>query len=404
MKVIFNTGVYYGKTAAQHQVTTLAAQTITANSSGWAEGVHFIYAETTAGSTTCTIKHDQNPIEAKYANTRCMLGSVFVLNGAFQTGSWKFQPWLQITSAERRESPSPATRGGFVSPKNATQLQIGAVEVLDEGIGFADNKNTPSLVKFNAKATFDYKFMYPGYNASASALTTLDTTHLYNITAGTWDDISSLVSATNPKFIVMVPCIAPTGQTLMIPAMSRKSGTTYTQVYSSMEDAINHIYSLEYSLGNVTKRSIFLGQSIVVKVGASDLQDPLQFMVVGEIPQALGGFTTASGQTGGAVASYRPMPQVDWSGYSSFTAENNSANYTAPGNSNVTITMPTPQSSIVNQLEIYFNKTGTGNIVWNTTIRWYTGSAPTFTQGRAYNIILEYIAGNWYGGVLGIGV
>ena len=185
--------------------------------------------------------------------------------------------------------------------------------------------------------------------------------------------------------------------------MSRKSGTTYTQVFDSMEDAINHIYSLEYSLGNVTKRSIFPGQSLVVKVGATDITDPLQFMCIGELPQALSGFTTAAGQTGGAVSSYRPMPQVDWTGYNAFTAENNSANYIAPGNTNVTITMPTAHANIVNQLEIYFNKTGTGNITWNTTIKWYTGVAPTFTQGRVYNIILEYIAGNWYGGVLGIG-
>lgn len=403
MKIVFNTGVYYGKTSAQHQVTTLAAQTLSATAAGWADGVHFIYAETTPGATTCTLKHSQEPVDAKFGDTMCMLGSVFVINGAFQANSWMFQPWLQITSAERRESPAASTRGGFISPKNATQLQMGALEVMDEGIGFSNNINTPNIVKFDAKATFDYKFMYPGYNPNTSAVTTLDTTHIYNITAGTWDNISSLASSTNPKFIVMVPCVAPTGQTLMIPAMSRKSGTTYTQVFDSMEDAINHIYSLEYSLGKVTKRSIFLGQSLVVKVGATDITDPLQFMCIGELPQALGGFTTAAGQTGGAVSSYRPMPQIDWTGYNSFTAENNSANYLAPGNTNVTITMPTAHANIVNQLEIYFNKTGTGNITWGTTINWYTGVAPTFTQGRVYNIILEYIAGNWYGGVLGIG-
>ena len=404
MKIIFNTGVYYGKTPAQHQVTTLPAQTLAATVSGWDDGVHFIYAETTTGATTCTLKHSQDPVNAEEGDVKCMLGSVFVINGAFQSGSWMFQPWLQITSTERRESPSAATRGGFISPASATTLQMGALEVMDEGIGFSTNINTPTIKDYPAKSTYDYKFMYPGYNSSASAVTTLDTTHIYNITDGTWDDISSLASDHNPHFIVMVPCIAPTGQTLMIPAMSRKSGTSYTQVFESMEDAINHIYSLEYDLGNVAKRSIFLGQSLVVKVGATNLQDSLQFMCVGEIPQALGGFTTASGQTGGAVSSYRPMVQVDWSGYNSFVAENNAANYVENGNTNVSITMPTPHENIVNQLEIYFNKNGTGNIVWNTQINWYTGNAPTFAQGQVYNIILEYIAGAWYGGVLGIGV
>ena len=403
MKIVYNTGVYYGKTEAQHQATTLSAQTLSATS-GWADGVHFIFAETTSGSATSTLNHSQDPVAAKDGATKCLLGSAFVISGAFQANSWKFQPWLQITSAERRESPTAMTRGGFVSPASATTLQMGDLEVLDEGIGFEDDITTPSVVKFDGKATFDYKFLYPGYNASLSSLTTLDTTHVYNITSGTWDDISSLASDSNPHYIVMVPCIVPTGQTLMIPAMSRKNGTVYSQVFDSMEQAINNVYSLEYSLGAVAKRAIYLGQSIIVKVGATDIQDPLQFITVGMLPQALSDFTTASGQTGGAISTYRPMPQIDWTGYSSFTAQNNAANYVLGIATNTTITLPNPQSNIVNQLEIYFNKASTGNITWNTQITWYTGVAPAFTQGVTYNIILEYINGTWYGGVLGTGV
>ena len=403
MKIVYNTGVYYGKTEAQHQTTTLSAQTLSATS-GWADGVHFIFAETTSGSATSTLGHSQDPVAAKDGATKCLLGSVFVISGAFQANSWKFQPWLQITSAERRESPTAMTRGGFISPASATTLQMGDLEVLDEGIGFEDDITTPSVVKFDGKSTYDYKFLYPGYSASSASLTTLDTTHVYNITSGTWDNISSLASDTNPHYIVMVPCIVPTGQTLMIPAMSTKVGTSYPQVFGSMEQAINNVYGLAYDLGNVAKRAIYLGQSIIVKVGATNLQDPLQFITVGMLPQALSDFTTASGQTGGAISTYRPMPKIDWTGYSSFTAQNNAANYVLGTASNTTITLPTPQSNIVNQLEIYFNKANTGNITWNTPITWYTGVAPSFTQGVTYNIILEYINGVWYGGVLGIGV
>lgn len=404
MKIMFNTDVYYGKTAAEHQTTTLSAQTLSATAAGWADGVHFIYAETTSGSTTCTLGHSQDPVAAADGATKCMLGSVFVISGAFQADSWKFQPWLQITSAERRESPTALTRGGYISAASSTTLQMGDLEVLDEGIGFENNINTPSIVKFNGKATYDYKFLYPGYNPSTTALTTLDTTHIYNTTAGTWDDISALASDTNPHFIVMVPCVAPTGQTLMIPAMSTKVGTNYPQIFGSMEEAINHIYGLSYSLGNVAKRVIYLGQSIIVKVGATDITDPLQFITVGMLPEALSDFTTASGQTGGAISTYRPMPQINWTGYSAFTAQNNAANYIQGTASNVTITLPTPQANIVNQLEIYFNKASTGDITWGTQISWYTGLAPTFAQGQVYNIVLEYINGVWYGGVLGVGV
>ena len=404
MKVVFNTGVYYGKTAAQHQETTLAAQTLSATVAGWADGVHFIYAETTAGSLTCTLGHSQNPVAASEGATKCFLGSVFVISGAFQADSWKFQPWLQITSAERRESPTALTRGGFISAASATTLTMGDLEILDEGIGFDSSINTPSIVNIPGSATYSYKFLYPGYNPSASALTTLDTTHIYNITSGTWDDISSLASDQNPHYIVMVPCVVPTGQTLMIPAMSTKVGTTYPQVFDSQDDAINHIYGLEYSLGSVAKRAIYLGQSIIVRVGATDIQDPLQFITVGMLPQALSDFTTASGQTGGSISTYRPMQQYNWTGYNSFTAQNNAANFVTGIATDTTITLPTPQPNIVNQLEIYFYKADVGDITWNTQITWYTGNAPTFVQGGTYNIILEYINGAWYGGVLGVGV
>lgn len=409
MKIVYNTSVYYGTTGAQHQATILSAQTLSATAA-WEDGVHFIYAETSVGSTTSTLNHSQTPVSAAEGATKCFLGSVFVINGAFQANSWKFQPWLQITSPERRESPTAMTKGGFISPASTTTLQMGALEILDEGINFGANPLAPNIVTIQATSPFEYKFLYPGYNPSYAALTTLDTTHIYYfnpVTPGTgdtgWTDISSMATDPNPHFIVMVPCVVPTGQTLMIPAMSPQTGTS--QIYNSIEDATNAIFGMQYSLGAVAKRAIYLGQSIIVRVGATDLTDPLQCITVGTIPQALGGFTTASGQAGGGITTYRPMPQINWTGNNSFTAQNNAANYiNNTGSTNVTITLPTPQSNIVNQLEIYYVKTGTGNIAWGTAITWYTGGAPTFTQGRAYNIILEYINGAWYGGVLGTGV
>lgn len=397
--VVYNTGVYYGNTLNNQQKTTLAATNLAANSN-WANGVHFIYAKTTSGSTTSTLDHQQDPIDPSESATKCMLGSVFVINGAFQANSWKYQPWLQITSVERRESPTAMTKGGFISPASSTTLQMGALEIMDEGLNFGTNHNKPNIMTVQEKSPFPYKFLYPGYNPSSSEVTTLDTTHVYNTTGATWD---TLTVGTAPKYMVMVPCIVPTGQTLMIPAMSPKVGSNYTQIYDSMEDAINAIYGLQYSLSNVAKRAIYLGQSIVVRVGATDLTDPLQCITVGMLPQALGGFTTASGQAGGGITTYRPMPSYTYSGVTSVTAQNNAANLIIGANSAITVTLPTPEQAIVNQLEVQFSKGGSGDITWGTSITWYTGVAPTFSQGRTYNIILEYINGTWYGGVLGVG-
>lgn len=409
MKIMFNTEVYYGQTDSTHQVTTLSAQTLAATNA-WTNGVHFIYAKTTSGATTCTLDHQTSPISASEGATKCMLGSVFVINGAFQSGSWKFQPWLQITSPEKRESPTAQTKGGFVSPASATTLQMGALEIMDEGINFAADQFAPSITTVPAVSPYPYKFLYPDYNPSASEVTTLDTTHIYNMTDGTWDDISSMASDVNPHYIVMVPCVTPTGQTLLIPAMSPKSGGSYTQIFDSMDSAVNSVYSLQYSLLNsngnsVTARAIYLGQSLIVKVGATNLQDPTQFITVGMVPQALASFTSASGQSGGSVATYRPMPSIVWSSsYSTITCQNNSANVVIDsGSGTKTITMPTPVSNIINQLEIHFTCTG-GSLSFSDNIFWWLDVAPVFEIGSTYNLVMEYINGQWFGGVLAVEV
>lgn len=407
LKIVYNTDTYYGSTQGQHQVTTLSAQTLSATSN-WEDGVQYIYAQTTSGSTASTLGHSDTPISGADAATKCLLGSVFVINGQFQEGSWCFQPWLQITSPEMRENPTALTKGGFVSPASATTLQIGALDVLDEGINFGTSTTSPNIKHFSAVSPYTYKLLYPDYNPASAALTTLDTTHVYNITTDTLDDISSMASDVNPHYIVLVPCIAPTGQTLMIPAMSQESDGVYAQVFDNMDAAINSVYSLPYSLrnsagNNVAQRVIFLGQSLIVRVGATDLTDPLQYTSVGMVPQALAGFSAASGQAGGSVATYRPMPSINWGSSTNIHCQNNAANVIIDSGVAVMVSMPTPTSSIVNQLEIHYTNAG-GSLSFSDNITWWTGVAPLFTTGNTYNIILEYINGNWFGGLLGVGV
>lgn len=406
MEIVYNLDVYYGNTQSRMQSTTLAAQTITA--SNWENGVHYIYATTTASSATSTIGHQQSPIQAEDGASKCMLGSCFVIDGAIQEGSWKFQPWLQVTSVEERQVPTARTKGGFVSPYSATggatmQLQMGTLQILDEGINFGANPNRPSIMDVPAAAPFKYKFLYPGYSPSSAELTEVDTLHLYNITDGTWDDISALAAGPESHYIVLVPCVTPTGQTLLIPAMSTKTGETYNQVFDSQEAAAEAVYSLPYAdgLDVYAARAIYMGQSIIVKVGATDLTDPMQYMAVGMLPQELQGFTTASGQSGGAQGAYIPMPEITWTGYTAVTCQNNAANVVI-GSSEVPLTInpPSPQSGIINQFEVkYTHNTGSQGINWNSSFKWW-GNPPSLIDGSVYNIIFEYVNGYWIGGVL----
>jgi hypothetical protein len=401
-KASFNQTVYYETTEAQNPVVSFERTTVSANST-WETGVHYIYA-----TKNGAISHQRVPVAAADGADKCYLGSVYVTNGAFQTesdglGTWKYQPWLQITAAENREAPTAYTKGGFMSPYNATSVQMGALQIMDEGINFDANPLAPNIVTIAAKAPMSYKYLYPGYNPTSAGTTTLDTTKIYNTTTGAFD---TLTAGVTPKFIVVVPCITPAGQTLMIPAMSpRTDDGVYANVFDSQEAAEAAIFGLQYDLQGVADRVIYIGQSLIVQVGADDLTNPEQFKAVGIVPQALAGFTSAAGQSGGGTGEYIPMKSYTFpSTQTSVTCMNNCANI-IEGNleAEVAITMPTPLPKIINQFEIQYTHTeGKQGLRFPTTVTWW-GSAPTWNAGVVYNIIFEYIGGVWRGGFLSQG-
>lgn len=402
-KASFNQSVYYETTEAQNPVVSFAKTTLAATSS-WATGVHYIYA-TKDGA----IANQTTPVSASDGATKCYLGSVYVTNGTFQTegdgkGTWKYQPWLQITAAENREAPTAYTKGGFMSAYNSTSVQMGALQIMDEGINFDINPLMPNIVTISAQAPMKYKYLYPGYNPAAAETEVLDTTKVYNTTTGVFDTLTADVT---PKFIVVVPCITPAGQTLMIPAMSpRADDGTYANVFASQEAAEAAIFGLQYDLQGVADRVIYIGQSLIVQVGATDLTNPEQFKAVGIVPQALAGFTSAAGQSGGGTGEYIPMKSYTFpSSKTEVTCMNNCANV-IEGNTSQVVNVKMPPkiaTDIINQFEIqYTHSSGKRGLAFPSDVKWW-GSAPSWNDGVVYNIIFEYINGKWRGGFLSQG-
>lgn len=401
--ISYNTGVYYGNTQAEMRVVPLQTQTISANNT-WEVGPHFIYAYASAGATQATIMHQQTPIAGSDGADRCFLGSVYVVNESgnhvFQPNTWKFQPWLQITSASVRESPYASTKGGFITEYVGNSLQMGKLEIMAEGINFGVNPNAPSITEIPASAPFLFKAVYPGYDSSIVEGTAVDTTHIYDHDTGT---LVTIPMQPTPQYIVLVPCVTPTGQGLIISPQANVDGA-YMPVFDSEQEARDAIFGLKYSFTNhETARCIFLGQSLIVKVGATDLTDPANMAIVGTIPQALAGFTTASGQTGGAAGQYIPMPRYDFTGRSAVQVRNNATNVIGGSVDPIVITLPTADPAIVNQLEIYYTHTADSpgvSFSSSTPVVWWRNSAPTFQAGYTYLIILEYVNNVWYAGYL----
>ena len=407
IRIMFNEGGYFGNSASKMQIGTIAANTSWTITNAEDTGVRFLIATLSGGSvvlsTTDAVPGGDEGI------TKCYLGSFFVINNSgtkqIQADSWKFQPWLQNTPAINRESPTAQTKGGLLTPSTGTALNIGALEVKAEGINFATSQSKPNIMSLQS-GSYSYKFLYPGYDPASSASTSLDTTHLYNLTNASWDDISA-----KEGFIVMVPCIVPTGQTLMVPAMSAYDSNTgnYAAIFSTVDDATNAVYGLQYTSSATDKtreRAIYLGYSIIVKIGATDLTNPNNYAIVGMVPQQLDGFTNAGGQTGGGVGQYVPMPVVTKGG-TGVTALNVGLNEKTiiTGNSNnINVTLPSNNVGIVSQLEIqYTHASGNGGITLvaptGTTVEWWD-SAPTYTTGKLYLIICEACGNKWMCGYL----
>lgn len=399
-KVYFNKKGFFGNTQSDLTVVNFTAPTVTIDNT-WAEGAHFLYA-TPSG----TIEHSTDPISAAHMASRCMLGSVFVLNKSdtktFQTGSFKYQPWLMSTDHRTREVPVAETKGGYISAASASTLQMGALEIVDEGINFDTTPALPSVLDVPGETPYTFKILYPGYNANAAEVTALDTLHIYNITAGRYEPVKESAIG---KFMVFVPCVTPTKQTLLIAPMTEEIGGKYTQVYDTQEAAEAAIFGLHYSVDNTRKRCIYLGQSLIIRIGENiDLSDNENFKSVGMIPQELAGFTSSAGQAGGSAGQFIPMPEVLKAGTDVLLS--NFCSNVIQGSSKastVTVRMPPRTPSRMNELMAKYTHVrasdgeSLGNgLTFDNTVRWWV-KPPVFVEGNTYLFTFDYIEGYWYG-------
>lgn len=398
----FNTKGYFGNTQADLTRVTVPQTTVTVDST-WATGVHFLYL-TPAG----VIAHDQNPISATDMANKCLLGSVFVvsINSTiqFQAGSFKYQPWLVSTDHRTREVPVAETKGGYISAETATELQMGALDVVDEGINFLADVTKPSIMHI-AGGTFEHKMIHPDYDPTESETTTVDTTHIYNLTAGRWESVSPSAIG---KFMIMVPCIVPTGQTLMVAPMSPVVDGEYTQVYDTQEAAELAVFGLHYTDPAVDKtrtRCIYLGQSLIVRIGPDvDLTDNENFKSVEGVPQELAGYTTSAGQAGGSAGQFIPMPEVlkvgDEVMLNNFTSNVIQGSSTTEA---VAVHLPQPTNGRMNEVMAKYThvkasdgETLSDGLAFDNNVRWWV-QAPVFVEGNTYLFTFDYINGYWYG-------
>lgn len=405
LSVRFNSNVYYGTTEALTPIVTVSAQTLSASGS-WATGVHYIYATDQGG-----IGHQTTPVLGADGATKCMLGSVYVYNGAFQANTWKYQPWLQVSAVEDRESPTAYTKGGYMSANTSSTFKMGALEIRAEGINVDSDVYTPNIMLVSAETPYTYKALYPGYNPGSSDVSDVGTTaagdvgsHIYNTTSGSWDDAKTWASGfVEPKYMVIVPCITPAGQTLFIPAMSAKVGNNYTSVFNSQAEASEAVFGLQYpaALEPLAERVIYMGQSIIIKIPTNDvpldLTNPEHFLIVGRVPQALSGFTSSAGQSGGGTGAYIPMKSYYYnSTYLSITCMNNAVTEIEGSTSAVvSVSLPSPTSGIMNQVIIHYTHTASKlGLVFNN-VKWWYERQPVFENGNTYEIIGEYVNGYW---------
>ena len=285
--VIFDNKVYYGKKISEFTIVEVPETVMTVASGD--DGAVFVYVDTNGD-----IQQSFNEITPENSSTQCLLGSYFRLNNQIQANSFAYTPWNGATSKDNRFANSGSVSGGLLSASTTSTLSRNGISVLLEGVNVKNSVYNPNKILYEEETPYSAKELWPGYDANVSDSTTLDTTHIYNMTSEQVDDISSLNG-----YIILIPgIVAATGQDVYLMAMSEYESNSYTQVYSSMNDAISALYGLQLQLGNVASRVLWLGQSIVVKIGCDNYQDPSQLRIIGDLPNILGAYSSAS--SGGA--------------------------------------------------------------------------------------------------------
>lgn len=281
---IFGSKVYYGKEIADFVQIDVPITTM--NVEAGANGAVFVYVDTNG-----EIHQTMTPLTASNSSVQCLLGSYFRINNKIQTNSWKYTPWNGATSKDTRFATGGSVNGGLLTAKTSTTLSRNSINVLLEGVNVSTSIYNPNFTTYASESTYLTKELWPGYDPSALDTSTLDTTHIYNISSHTVDDISSRTG-----FIILIPgIVAPTGQDVYLMAMSRKNGSNYPQIYSSMNAAVDAIYGYQLDLGTVATRVSWLGQSIVVKIGATDYTDETQLQIIGQVPNVLGSYVSLPG-------------------------------------------------------------------------------------------------------------
>lgn len=291
-KVIFDNKVYYGKKLSDFTVIEVPETTMTVESG--ADGAVFVYVDNLG-----EIHQTLNQISPENSSTQCLLGSYFRLNNEIQEDSWAYTPWNGATSKDNRFATGGSIQGGLIRATSTNTLSRMSSFVILEGVNISTNIYNPNKITYNQKSPLSTKELWPGYDASVLESTTLDTTHIYNMSADTVDDISD-----KEGYIILIPgIVGPTGQDVYLMAMSEEDNGNYNQIYSTMEEAASSLYGYQVSLGNVASRVLWLGQSLIVKIGATDYTSASQFEVIGTLPNVLTSYSsTSSGAAGSRVS------------------------------------------------------------------------------------------------------
>lgn len=282
--VIFDKQVYYGKKISDFE--TLHVNATRMNVANGVDGAIFVSVNTSG-----QIQQSLDPVSPSDSSIKCQLGSYFRLNNKIQSGSWAYTPWNGATSKDNRFANSISVAGGLLTAGSTNTLKRNAVSVLLEGVNVSSSIYNPNSKEYEAENPYLTKAMWPTYSAATAETTTLDTTHIFNMTSNTVDDISS-----KSGFIVLVPgIVTATGQDVYLMAMSEKVGNNYPQIFPDMNSARDGIFGLQVSLGNIASRVSWLGQSIIVEIGCDDYSDAAKLQIVGQVPSVLGSYSNLPG-------------------------------------------------------------------------------------------------------------
>lgn len=180
-------------------------------------------------------------------------------DGDLTASELSVRPFLADSSTFGRDHPIMVVNfaAQVTSTDSAKGLSCQSFDLIKEGINYAGNSQRPDRKLFPAMSSINFKYYYPNYDHDGETAQPNIQPYYYNTTTSAKTLLDSSNGAS--KFVVFRLVLIETGQILLL----LQQVSDESQLFTSVQEAEIGLKDLNWNLGQLSSRAIYLDQFIV---------------------------------------------------------------------------------------------------------------------------------------------